>query len=289
MSDIDSVLTRVKQTFSKYVDAGLVDETIMYYDAITALKRFGNDVCVLQDVVIDVKNGKAKLPDNFFSLFAAYLCDPLAYENSGVDIPTLQQSYFYTEKTSLNTSWNECDSCCSKDKEETLIRENLYFDSGKVTFYYQNPRLLRLGKTFIKSKCHSKCRNKVQQDCLEEINIYKTMLTTNFNEGSVYMKYYGLPLDEEGNIDMPETKNENVSLFLEYYLKERISEDLIINKDAQGVQSLYGTFAGKAQMYQRAASAELKFSKLNPKSLRRIERLNKLQSLTFELNSPAWL
>lgn len=288
MSNIDSIIAEVVDDLSNYSDAGLIDENKLYNDAVKALKRFGNDVTVLQEAIIDVKGGVAELPRQFFSLYFAYLCEPLAYTTEDVEFDDLQSSYFYRERVAMNSNWSNCESCC-ENQEENVIRESVYFKRGKANFYYHRPQLLRLGKSLKKSSCHSKCRNKYTTDNPNEIVIIENMLQANFNEGTIYMQYYGLPVDDEGNIDIPETKNGNLETYIEYYLKRKTAERLMGNNDAAGLQNLYGIYKGEENNAVRLASAELKLTKLTPRALQRWVRLNKLEALSFEITAPRWL
>lgn len=278
----DDIIAKVKRDFQKYTDAGLVDEDELYRDLIFALKKFGNDVTILQESVVEVKDGYAKLPKSFFSLYFAYLCEPLGYVRNDVEFQDLQSSHYFVERTKKNSHWNECDACC-EEKSESYVRENVYFSSGRVEFIYQNPTLLRLGKAFKKDSCHKDCRNRIVKDNPNEIVINNYQLQANFNEGYIYLQFYGLPVDEEGNIEVPESANGHLETYIEYYLKRRLAEVLMGNNDAQGLANLYSIFAQQEQINLRKASNELKMKNINLKRLgARINRLNKLESLQYE-------
>jgi hypothetical protein len=281
-SNTDQLIAQVRADLSKLSDAGLLDETSMYRDIHLGLKRFGNDIMILQETVIEVKGGKAELPEGFFSLYAAYLCEPLGYTHKKVDeAHDLQSSHFYRERIVESNRWNECEACCD-DKSTNIIRENLYFKSNIVEFTYNNPTLLRLGKTFKKNQCHSKCRNKFVKDNPNEIVIIGNTLQANFSEGSIYFMYYGLPTDEDGNIDIPHTPNGHLETYLEYYLKRRIIEGLLLNSDAPaGLPQMLTYVKQEEQVALRNASNELKMRNLANFS-RRWVRLNRLEALQFE-------
>lgn len=284
MNNIDSIISEVRSDLSKYADAHLLDEDSMYRDIILGMKRFGNDIMEIHETVVDVVDGYAELPETFRSLYFAYLCEPMGFkkESPEVEFHELQSSHFYKEKTIYNRKWSECESCC-EDMSENVVRENLYFKTTKAaTFYYKNPQLLTLGKTFNKNNCHSKCRNKFVHDNPNEIVIINYRLQANFNEGSIYMQYYGLPVDEEGNINIPESKNGHLETYLEYYLKRRIAERLLGNKDSQGIDALYQIYKSEEQVALKNASNELKMKSITPESLKRINRINRMESLQYE-------
>ena len=280
----EALIEEIKTNLSKYSDAGLLDENAMYRDIVLGLKRFGNDICTLHETVVEVKNGIAKLPDNFFTLYIAYLCEPAGYSKSP-DIEThhLQKSLMYKERTTHSSKWNECDPCC-KEEEENIIKENIYFNSGSVEFYYHKPQLLRLGKTFVKNACHSKCRNKLVRDNPNEIVIRNQTLQANFNEGYIYIQYYGFPTDEGGDIDIPDTPNGHLERFLESTLKVGIFVRLLENGDAgPNIGSLLSYHQNQEQISLRNASNELKMGHLTPEALYRVAKQNKIDTLKYEI------
>ncbi len=279
------LIEEIKSDFSKYSDAGLIDEASINRDIEKGLKRFGNDVMELQETVIEVVNGFAKLPEGFFSLYIAYLCEPIGYSANKVDKPFLVKSDFFIERTQRTMEWNSCDPCCV-DEHEKVITESLYLNDRQVDFHYKNPILLKLGKSFNKKSCHDKCRNKFVKDCPSEIVINGNTLYTNFDCGSIYMQYYGLPTDEEGEIDIPDTKNGHLDTYLEYFIKRRLAERLLGNNDAVGLSNLYNIYKQEEQIALRNASNELKFAKLTPRSFKRMKRLNDLELLKYEINFP---
>lgn len=285
MSNIDSLISKVKLSLSKYADAGLLDDNVMYSDAVQGLKRFGNDICVPQEAFVEVSNGKGKLPDQFFSISLALECEPDYCKTENVSLHALQNSVFYRERVTMSDSWNECDTCC-ETKTESIIKENVYFDGGGMTtFVYKQPRLLTLAKGIKKSVCSSKCINYGVIDNPHEINIFGTTLQTNFNKGTVYIRYNGLPVDEEGFVDIPDTKNGHLETYLEYYLKRRLAESLLGNNDAQGIEKLYSIYDAKESVALRNASNEIKMTNLRPKALRRQWQMkNRLELLTFEID-----
>lgn len=282
-SNVDALIAEIKSDLSKYADVGLLDEDTMYREIVLGMKRFGNDIAELHEAVVEVKGGYAQLPENFKNLYAAYLCEPDGYsKNPEIEEHELQSSHFYTEKVTYGDKWNECDGCCT-ERTENIVRENFYFKNKKAAeFYYKKPALLSLGKTFNKSNCHSKCRNKYVRDNPNEIVIIKFRLQANFNEGSIYMMYYGLPMDGEGKIDIPETNGGHLEQYLEYRVKRKIAENLIANKDAVGLQTLYPIWKQDEQVHLRNASNEFKMKKITPRTMSRWQRLNQQDSFRYE-------
>ena len=75
----EEFLAEFKSEKESYLAAGLIDDLSVYKWVTQALKPLGNNIMVLQDSVLDVKGYEARVPDNFFSLYAAYQCEPKSY------------------------------------------------------------------------------------------------------------------------------------------------------------------------------------------------------------------
>ena len=285
MSNVDSIISEIKLSLSKYADAGLLDDNLMYSDAVKALKRFGNDICVPQEAFVEISGGKGKLPAQFFSISLALECEPDYCKTENVSLHSLQNSVFYRERVTKSDEWNECDTCC-ETKSESIIKENVYFDGGGMTtFVYKQPRLLTLAKGIKKSVCSTKCMNYGVVNNPHEINIFETTMQANFNKGTAYIRYNGLPVDEDGFIDIPDTKNGHLATYVEYYIKRRIAESLLGNNDAQGIEKLYPIYKAEETTALRNATNEVKMTNLRPKELRRKWKIkNRLEVLTFEIN-----
>jgi hypothetical protein len=289
MSNTQALIEEVKNKLRKYSDVGLLDDNSMYREIVLGLKKFGNNVCELHEAVLHVQDGKVDLPENFNNLLFAYLCEPMGYErDSNVEVHDLQSSSFYIERVESNSAWNECTACC-ENKEEKVIKESLYFNHNKVTFYYKTPTLLRLSpKSLNRSEVNSKCRNRYVRESKDIIDINKRTLTANFKEGYIYINYFGLPIDEDGKINIPDTHNGELEKYLEYRLLSETALDLMGNNDAQGVQSLYNEYRRLEGIALKNAVNDLKMNQLDPDNLRmRMRRLTRLETVKYEAGS--WL
>lgn len=281
---LEQLFAEIRSDFSKYDAAELIDEISLVRDATKALRRFGNGITTRQELIVEVKEGKARLPENFHSLFYAGLCEPLGYQHVSEERHNLISSHMYVERTTSTYKWDECDTCC-KDQSESVIRENVYFKGDLTTFHYKKPRHLRLAKYMDKNYLHQKCRNRLVKEGIDEISINEFTLTANFETGYVYIIYYGLPRDEEGYISIPDTKTGHLETYIEYHLKRRLAERLIGNGDAvQGLANLYGTFKQEETIALGNATNEIKMRALTPRVASKIARLNRLETLKYDIN-----
>lgn len=283
---VDSFIADLKARYGKFDNAGMIDELSVYKWIVEALKPFGSNIMTLQETVLEVSNGVVKLPDSFFSLYVAYKCDPLGYcINSEKNTPQLQQSIMWTERVERSNKWNSCDPCCVEE-EEKIIKETLYYNNCEVDFYYKTPRLLKLGKRFQKTNAHKKCRNLIVRDCPYEINIVGKTLQANFEEGDIYMQFYGLPTAEDGKVMIPDTARGELERYVEYYVKLNMFEDILITNPDPNIRSLFEYYVGKEQIQKGNALTDTKFSTLTPNSFNRLRKINRLEMLKYECMFP---
>lgn len=273
--------------FEKYDAAGQINEDRLYQDAVSAIKRFGNDVCIKTETFLDVHNRSAEKPKDFFALIAAYKCQPDGYE-SEVEHHELQSSIFYRERISKGDNWSDCNSCCT-EKKSSVIQENIYLNTGRISFNYTNPTLLKVAAgNGRRSGCTTNCRNLYfTSDTANTISINQEYISTDFDSGSIYLVYYALPTDENGDIDVPDTANGHLHTYVEANLKRRLIERLLLNGDAQGaLSSMYPVIAEQEKVAIRNTVNELKMRQLTPSKMKRIQKINKINVLNYEIFTP---
>lgn len=66
---------RVKIVFKIIDKRDLIDEVSIYKWVEIALKKFGGDITMRKEAVVDVKRGQARMPGDYFDLILAFKCD----------------------------------------------------------------------------------------------------------------------------------------------------------------------------------------------------------------------
>lgn len=276
-------LSDLKVEFRQYYDANLIDDLLVYKWVNQALKKFGATIMVDQDCMVSVENNKGKLPEGFFQLKAAILCEPDFIQCRKEDEQVLLNSFFWTDVTRKTKSWDICtDECCENEVEEFTIREKTYMNECAITKVYKSPMQLRLGKSFKSTYCAPDCLNKYTSRAENEINIVGTTLQTNFKEGEVYLKYKGLELDDEGLVIIPETPKGEVSTYVMVFVKRNILEYILANGDDTNIITIFQYYNQQAQSQLGLALTDAKFSSLTPKSLYKLKLRPYLERQVFE-------
>jgi hypothetical protein len=232
----DTLFARIRKRLRSYDAAGILDEGDWYYWIKEVLDRLGVGVYKECEAVVFVKNFKGPLPDNFSYLYSAYKCTPSLTESKSQVFP--QTGFvFYIEETrqpytKCGTGWYATKEVI--DGEKITIRS--YIEGAPVTYNFHSPLLLKLSGN-AKGICDGKCQNLFAKSP-HEITIDKGFIYTNFNNDSIFLKYYGFPIDPESGLpEIP--SNTYIEKAIEDYVIYRIFEDFTFNGDVPDIEKKY--------------------------------------------------
>lgn len=244
MTTRQQLIAEVLTDFKQYNESGLIDMLSLNLWVKNALLKFGGNIMPKVDKVLEVKNGMAKLPENFYSLYLAAKCTPCKSEvlcgEQSEDI--LQSNYQYRVRTEARREWDNL-SDNFKTGEFTEITEKIFFHGGntQVEFKYTKPQLLRLTRGFKKDRLcgnNLNLQNKLTHSSPYEINILGDYIQANFNSGFIYIQFQGLPVEEETeDLIIPEVMGNYVFEYIAAELKKKIYENLWTNGDDENVQN----------------------------------------------------
>lgn len=285
--NINHLIAEVTNSLKQYKASNLIDETSLVTWTYSALKNFGQSVCILQEGVVQVESGQAPMPNNFHSLQMAVKCNPKGFYVCEEDIPVIQNTLMWKERVERSSVWNSCAPCC-KQESETVITENILINDKLISFYYESPMLLRLGKSMKKDSCANTCKNLFTTQCEYEISIINQTLYTNFPSGTVYLQYYGLEKEEDGTLIIPDTPRGKLVEWLQSHLKRRIIEDIFTNGDDPSAGTLLQYWSQKEQMEFNEAIRDAKFKTLTPDSYKKLAAYNKSQEMNIRYLLPSF-
>lgn len=256
-------LAEIKSSLKQYDSANLIDEVDVYNWMIQAMRRFGNLPTIQIEKSLEVKNRKAALPEGFKSLKMALKCEPDRYECDQKAHDVLQQYYFYKTWETNQTEYSICEPCESTEKQTCVVEKVYFHNGGKANFYYKKPEWLELVSYTKKDVDLTGCMNLKVKNAPYQISINNKTLYTNFNSGVIYIIYNGFEEDEDGFVEIPETNNGNLELYLQYYVKRNIIEQILGNSDnTTNEAQLYTLFQTNELQYFSLAKTELKFKNI---------------------------
>lgn len=255
----DIIFSKVNRFLHSYKDANLIDEGEFPTYVKEVLRELGIGVYKEQDAILKVKNYKAKLPLGFSVLYAAYKCTP-SFNVKDTIHPQSTVSVFNDVTWELVEGGHDgcIIDCCKQDGiiEKITVRQNV--EEKTLTANFVNPVLLRLSPNVKKSKCTDDCENLLASSPFE-ISIDDGFLITNFNEDSVYIKYYEFPTDEDGMPMIPDI--EEVEKTIEWYIIYQLLLRWHVNKEVSDIErtlalaeNKYKEFMGKSKYYLKLPS-----------------------------------
>lgn len=263
---VEDFIIELKASLRAYERRHMIDEASIWRWVEIALKKFGGDLSIPKDVIVDVKRKVGKVPGDYYDLILAAKCEFEGYEvpEGKKVIPELQNTVMWKERTERSYRWCSCEECCKDECEKTIV-EKFYINTREhkheVRCYYKKPVLLKLAKPFMKDLCLSDTRNKIVKECPYEINIVNGNLFANF-DGPVYLKYRAVPFDNDQEVFIPDTDFGGVLDYVENYVKMRLFEEWMYNGEVPNADKMFAIYAQQDPVKFATARTELKMAGL---------------------------
>lgn len=262
-----------------------IDKISIKMDVIDRLRKLGNNIAYLNESIENVNNSKVLLPEDFKSLKLALKVDPIGYNIEG-DKKNITDSYIYKERIENPAYYDEVNQEYITTCDPKIITEKITINNSNLNIYH-SPTWLSVTKGFNKSSFGTGCLNlhpTIRNSYPHEININGRTLNTNFSKGQIYIQYYALPSDENGEIVIPEYTTGDIYNYIENYVKIRIAEDLITNNlNPTGIQQLYPVWKEQDRQLKAAALKEAKFKGAGKNWNQRLKKRNRQEIRKFQL------
>lgn len=240
-------ISEIETDLSSYAESGDINTSSIKRWVITELRRFGNNILSVQEKYLDVNNSQVTLPDNFKSLKLALKIDVIGSKKNNCDTIDLKESLIQSRRIEQEAYFNDVTLEYVATNKSKIIEEVITLDSGEATVYY-NPEWLKVVKGIRGSGIATDCLNiskDIRNKNVHEITINNLTLNTSFNKGQIYIQFYGLDTDEDGEIIIPDIMH--LDKYLEYYCKARLTENLIANgRNPQALAQLLPVFKQEA-------------------------------------------
>jgi len=274
-----AIIAEILTSMRQYDESGLIDYVSLNRWIKNELKRFGANIMQLTERVIHVRNGQADLPENFFSLDFAVKCEQDSYFVEEECREQINSSQEWKTRTETLYEWDN-QSNSHKGVDYKCITEKVSVENCTATIRYKSPQMLKLTKGIKREYCANACKNLYVRQAPHEINIQMNKMQFNFKKGHIYMQYYGLPVDDDGDLWIPEMRN--LEEYLIAYCRMKILEDVYYNDEdvnvinklqlaKQEVSSLYGM-----------AQTQVKFEALSKDWDKKIKNKNRRETLKYE-------
>jgi hypothetical protein len=238
----DQLMASVESDFDSYADAGMINRGKVI-DIIRAVNAdLGLKLNQEKQTILEIKNYKADLPEDFMYLQLALGCTVEHYNLGPGSV--------------LGTHTVEHNSNSPISSQDYEIPVNVYQNNNEwakcqlnecggtywVTQQFKNKtikfdRLIPLKLTKRSDRfCSDNCLNRFVNNAGYDIDIQHGQIVTGFREGKIYINYLADMIDEEGNIlvyDHP-----LLTQYYAYSAKERLMENFYMNGDIDAERRL---------------------------------------------------
>lgn len=229
----DSMFARIKKKLSSFDAQGLIDDGDFHKMVADVCSDIGVGVFRECEAVIPVKDRKARLPKNHKIFHAAYACT--ANFNSVKSINEQKPIIYYTDTEISKVCPNKCCIECVGDESKTKVVIRTYVN-GDDYCTFRNPVLLSLSPN-VKALCTEDCASRFCANG-DEITIDdEGYIHTVFDEGHIYLQYYGLPFDENELPMIPD--DQDYERAVEYYIYKELFQEFMWNSTVPGVERFY--------------------------------------------------
>lgn len=279
---LEEFIAEIENTFKNYTETGDVSRLSIKTWVIECLREFGKNICEKNEDFLEVRNSSAKLPENFKSLILAVRLHNVDYDQS-----TQKDSYVYEEIIENPGYYDWTTNQFVTNCDGKLITKKIITPTETVKRYYQ-PQYLSIVKGFNKRSFDVDCINlnpAIRDAEPYKINITNTTLNTNFKTGEIYIQYNSFPLDEDGEIIIPEYTTGDLVKYVSNFVKIKLAEELILNnKNPTGIQNLIPMWLQKEVPLRNAAMSECTFNSLSSNWTKKYKQ--RLQAEENKFNLP---
>jgi hypothetical protein len=227
------LFARVKQRLASFDSQNMLDEGAFYDDVFYVLNQLGAAVFKECEALVEVKDHRGKLPCNFKLWYAAFKC----HRDFGPTAPDINEQnnfgqpwiwYSDAELTQPCKDARNCSvSCCDREGGKLRIVVRTFINGTWNENCFREPIPLILSPN-VKDKCAPHCMKVVRSKENEVTIDHDGYLRTHFKEDTIYMQYYGFPMDDDFLPLIPD--NESVEKAIEYYIYKMRFEEWYFNQ-----------------------------------------------------------
>lgn len=296
----DQLAGEVKTLLKKYEDSGHVSDSNIIMFIMDRLKIFGNNVMVDYEDVIPISDFRGMLPSNLYrvnAMFRCRQCEPIKKpcepcSECGVDdpedckprpYPTAQKMFKWVETNKYRETLTDCDVC--EPEIQTTVGCEITYVPEVAKFELRGRIPLSYGKGMMSGMCTDACKGYHDHQSKYQVEIVnKRMLKTSFPEGSIYVQYYGIPLDENNRPMIQNSNKGYVYEHIKYYVVTKILEYIIIENER--AIPIYNLMRQNMMETERKAIVDSKVSTFSNESYIRMHARNRLNTEQYFKTRP---
>jgi hypothetical protein len=220
----DELLASVAIDFSVYNNEGMIEPAQLIKVAMRVNQELGIRLHRTKEAIIEIDNGKAKLPADLYTLNRAFLCSKWK---------VIEQAPSGTHKEDVILDGNTCTKCGEPDPTCSCEKTYSVCNNTHVKVVEKKKFITREYEDFCKLYISPSSYSSKENTCGPHETKYHAeikhgfLYITGVNFGKIFISYESNMEDEEGNllvIDHPE-----INEYYEFSMKERILYNLYMN------------------------------------------------------------
>jgi len=255
---INELIAEIEADYPIIAESGDIDRSGIVTTAVNALRKFGVNVQKLKSEFLLIENSQALLPSDFKSIKLAYWLDPIGYTCEGDRKET--DNYVYRERIENPAYWDELTNEYVRSCNTKIITEKITLGNSALHRHYKH-NYLEIVEGVEANSISADCVNrKLKINSPYKATVSNSMLNTNFDKGKVYIQYYALQTDVDGDMVIPIFSTGAIYDYIENLIKIDITEYLINNNlNPQGIGQLYTVLKQESTGLKSLAIKESKF------------------------------
>jgi hypothetical protein len=219
----------------------------------------GVNICNLKETILTINNSTAQLPEDFKAARMLLKTDVIGDDVKSQDI---KEEYIYKQRIENPAYYDYVNQTYISTCKSKIITEKVIINNKQVNFYHR-PEWLSIVKGVENGGFATNCLNlhpAINKKYKNTVSINRNTINTNFSKGTIYLQYYALPTDEDGEVYIPEMTTGDFTIYCESYVKEKLIWELIANnKNPQALMQLYAPLKQEMRMLKSAAMTECAF------------------------------
>jgi len=247
---VEELISEVQLYFSKYAASDVIQPGDIINVAWQTTYDLGLRIFNVDEKILELYNFHARLPDNFYSLNYAFLCSmrreitdyPMGLQTEMIPLDDVQYRD-YSDVSPCQTS-NPCDINIPPRKICTFCNGKNYElvqKVGNIVYSYSGFVPVKLVHYSGITKLCNGCPN-INVESAYTISIKNRFVNANVSEGHLYINYMGFPMDENGNMLIP--NHPYLNRYYKYACIKDIAERLMLNMviDPNVYQVIYNEY-----------------------------------------------
>lgn len=237
------LIAEVKEELKSYFESGGVTDIMLPTYVDQCLRKLKSLVLKPDQAILFIRNYKGELPSDFHKLDYAISYGQRADKRT--NIGTLPSTVGYWSKSI------ECTNCQEDcDPKYEIFEKITCQPHHSVQFVYNSPKWIRVYYGS-RDMCTKSCPNlRMKVDDILTIHEHGTLSST-FEEGDVYIRYFSRPVDENGFPLVPEI------LEVEEYIKSHTKFKIFEQLWNSVVDETFNQIKEKVQYYKQDSLSKL--------------------------------